>query len=270
MTNQQSYEGKCKWFSDKHGYGFISVISEGDRKGEEMFVHVSKLSPDNQNQFKTLKTGEYCSFTVGKVNDDTDRYQATNVHGISGGPLICEANPAMRLAKSRPVPDSVMGNEQGQKTWKSVLTTKSDKSEEKNKEEKDKEEKQEPLPVPTSWGIVKWFDNKRGYGFITYKGGDDSNLVDTNVFVHFTAIQPKYNSYKTLIGGEYVSFNTHKNEKGIQAVNVQGYKGGSLFCDTNILPFSVTSDNKSEEQQDNQNYITLPTDKFIKLISGLK
>lgn len=60
-------------------------------------------------------------------------------------------------------------------------------------------------------GTVKWFNNQKGYGFITPENGKD-------VFVHHTAIQGE--GYKTLEEGQKVEFDIQKGPKGEQAVNV--------------------------------------------------
>lgn len=60
-------------------------------------------------------------------------------------------------------------------------------------------------------GKVKWFNNQKGYGFITPENGSD-------VFVHHTAIQG--DGYKTLEEGQEVEFEITKGPKGNQAVNV--------------------------------------------------
>ncbi len=61
-------------------------------------------------------------------------------------------------------------------------------------------------------GTVKWFDNSKGYGFVTRdNGGKD-------VFVHHTAIQGT--GYKSLEEGQKVEFEVTKGQKGDQAVNV--------------------------------------------------
>ncbi len=60
-------------------------------------------------------------------------------------------------------------------------------------------------------GTVKWFDSKKGYGFITKEGGED-------VFVHFSAI--KSDGFKTLKEGQRVQFEVQQGSKGPQAVNV--------------------------------------------------
>lgn len=60
-------------------------------------------------------------------------------------------------------------------------------------------------------GIVKWFSNQKGYGFVTPENGKD-------VFVHFSAIQGE--GYKSLNEGEAVEFEITQGPKGEQAVNV--------------------------------------------------
>ncbi len=60
-------------------------------------------------------------------------------------------------------------------------------------------------------GTVKWFNNAKGYGFITRENGED-------LFVHFKAIVGE--GYKTLKQGEAVQFEVEQGPKGLQAVNV--------------------------------------------------
>lgn len=61
-------------------------------------------------------------------------------------------------------------------------------------------------------GIVKWFNNDKGFGFIKRETGED-------VFVHHTAIQA--NGYRTLTEGERVEFDVKQGPKGLQAENVR-------------------------------------------------
>ena len=60
-------------------------------------------------------------------------------------------------------------------------------------------------------GRVKWFDEKKGFGFIEREDGND-------VFVHFRAITG--DGFKTLTDGQEVEFDVEQGDKGPQAVNV--------------------------------------------------
>lgn len=60
-------------------------------------------------------------------------------------------------------------------------------------------------------GTVKWFNAKKGFGFISDEEGND-------VFVHFSALQ--MDGFKVLEEGEKVNFDVVKGDKGPQAANV--------------------------------------------------
>ncbi len=60
-------------------------------------------------------------------------------------------------------------------------------------------------------GTVKWFNNQKGYGFITDEGGKD-------IFVHFSGLNME--GFKTLEEGTSVEFDVTDGEKGPQATNV--------------------------------------------------
>ncbi len=61
-------------------------------------------------------------------------------------------------------------------------------------------------------GTVKWFNEKKGFGFIQQDGGED-------VFVHFSDI--KSEGFKTLAEGQKVEFEVQQGEKGLKAANVR-------------------------------------------------
>ena len=61
-------------------------------------------------------------------------------------------------------------------------------------------------------GSVKWFNDAKGYGFITQDGGED-------VFVHHTAIVQE--GFRSLTEGDRVEFDVTRGPKGLQAANVR-------------------------------------------------
>ena len=61
-------------------------------------------------------------------------------------------------------------------------------------------------------GLVKWFNDAKGYGFITQEDGQD-------VFVHYSAIQGS--GFRSLAEGDRVEFEVTKGPKGLQAANVK-------------------------------------------------
>ncbi len=61
-------------------------------------------------------------------------------------------------------------------------------------------------------GVVKWFNDSKGYGFISREGASD-------VFVHYSAIQS--DGFRSLKEGQQVEFSVEQGNKGLQAVQVK-------------------------------------------------
>jgi CspA family cold shock protein len=63
-----------------------------------------------------------------------------------------------------------------------------------------------------SVGVVKWFNNAKGFGFIISEDGNE------DLFAHYSAIT--MDGYKTLKAGQPVTFDVTKGEKGLHAINI--------------------------------------------------
>ena len=69
-----------------------------------------------------------------------------------------------------------------------------------------------------SSGIVKWFSNAKGYGFILSDEGNE------DIFAHFSAIE--MDGYKTLKEGQKVAFDVTTGPKGLQATHIRSDSAG--------------------------------------------
>ncbi len=65
--------------------------------------------------------------------------------------------------------------------------------------------------IDMAQGTVKWFNESKGFGFITQEDGSD-------VFAHYSAIQAE--GFKTLAEGDMVSFDVVEGDKGLKAANI--------------------------------------------------
>jgi len=98
----------------------------------------------------------------------------------------------------------------------------------------------------TKIGRVKWFNSKRGFGFLT-----DCDTSE-DLFVHFSSIQAPENVYKNLIDGEYVSYSERLDENGKKiADHITGVKGGELLCQNKDKNVYLVSKNRQVLQRPN-------------------
>ena len=89
--------GRVKWFNNKAGFGFVTVLS-GEKKDEDVFVHHSGIVVASE-QYKYLVQGEYVSFTLRESDNDEHPYQAGEVRGVCDGWLMCETRNAARASR---------------------------------------------------------------------------------------------------------------------------------------------------------------------------
>jgi CspA family cold shock protein len=76
-------------------------------------------------------------------------------------------------------------------------------------------------------GIVKWFNNAKGFGFILPEGGG------ADIFAHYSTIN--MDGYKTLKAGQAVSFDTINGPKGLHATNIQAAIDLTTSDDNNTI-----------------------------------
>ena len=92
-----TFTGRVKWFNNKTGYGFLTIIqdsewgtdSEKSRVGQDVFAHHSAIVVEKE-QYRYLVQGEYVQFWISDEVNDKYKYQAANIRGLGGGKLLCE------------------------------------------------------------------------------------------------------------------------------------------------------------------------------------
>jgi cold shock CspA family protein len=95
--SEVSYVGCVKWFNNKAGYGFLTVM-DGDKQGEDVFCHHSGVVVTSE-QYKYLVQGEYVSFSLRESDSDSHPYQAGNITGVCNGKLMCETRAENRQSR---------------------------------------------------------------------------------------------------------------------------------------------------------------------------
>lgn len=88
-------------------------------------------------------------------------------------------------------------------------------------------------------GNVKWYDSKKGYGFVTLVTPDSEN-TGNDVFVHYSNINVSDGNYKRLFPGEYIEFEIGSGNDGRSVcLNVTGLHGGLLLCENENHRFKI-------------------------------
>jgi len=91
-------------------------------------------------------------------------------------------------------------------------------------------------------GMVKWFNNKAGFGFITVCGDNEYSKKD--IFVHYSSIRVNNSQYKYLVQGEYVDFTlmrTSNDKHEYHATDITGVLQGNIMCETRRLNAALTN-----------------------------
>ena len=101
ITSETIYLGRVKWFNNKTGYGFVTVIdgpTSSDKLGIDIFAHHSAINVDEE-QYKYLVQGEYIEFSISAVDSSADyKFQAVDIRGVKRGMLLCETRNEIRAS----------------------------------------------------------------------------------------------------------------------------------------------------------------------------
>lgn len=119
-------------------------------------------------------------------------------------------------------------------------------------DEEDEEEKPSGVVLE---GRVKWFNDRRGYGYITCI--TEGEFHDNDIFVHHTNVRPLESKYRSLYTNEYVQFHLGQadvayddNDNPVdtdykhQATHITGIAGGPLLCDGSYRPNTNSNTNQ--------------------------
>ena len=90
--------GKVKWFNNKSGFGFITVISDNELKNKDIFAHHSSIIVKD-NIYKYLVQGEYVEFNIQKMENKKEKEHdnhAVHITGIYKNDLMCETRNTNR------------------------------------------------------------------------------------------------------------------------------------------------------------------------------
>ena len=93
-TDSNGYLGRVKWFNNKHGYGFVTIL-QGEHEGLDVFTHHSAIKVATE-QYRYLTQGEYVSFSLQESDDKNHKFSAGDVTGVLGGVLMCETKHLMK------------------------------------------------------------------------------------------------------------------------------------------------------------------------------
>ena len=101
LLTSTEFFGRVKWFNNKAGYGFVTVLGEKETEhlGEDIFVHHSGVNVGSE-QYKYLVQGEYVTFELRSSDSGNHPYQANNTTGLFGGPLMCETRNEQRQLRT--------------------------------------------------------------------------------------------------------------------------------------------------------------------------
>jgi cold shock CspA family protein len=99
-STSQTLTGCVKWFNNGLNYGFITVLSDGEYRNTDVFVHQSNIRTA-RDCFRTLNTGECVQFELAKSDNEKHPFHAINVQGFNGVQLRCEVPRGRGFGRGR-------------------------------------------------------------------------------------------------------------------------------------------------------------------------
>ncbi len=85
----RDYIGYVKWFDDSKGYGFVRILTPGDKYENDVFVHQSNIHPQ-RSTYRTLRESEAVRFNLSVETDESVTPQVVELVGVNGR-LYCDA-----------------------------------------------------------------------------------------------------------------------------------------------------------------------------------
>ena len=91
---ERDYIGYVRWFDDSKGYGFVRILTQGDRYNSDVFVHQSNIHPQ-RSTYRTLRESEAVRFNLSVETDESATPQVIELVGVNGR-LYCDSRVRRR------------------------------------------------------------------------------------------------------------------------------------------------------------------------------
>ena len=91
---ERDFIGYVKWFDDSKGYGFVRILTPGDKYNTDVFVHQSNVHPQ-RSTYRTLRESETVRFNLSVETDESATPQVVELVGVNGR-LYCDSRVRRR------------------------------------------------------------------------------------------------------------------------------------------------------------------------------
>tara|TARA_Y100000389_G_C17204428_1_gene385289 strand:+ start:172 stop:633 length:462 start_codon:yes stop_codon:yes gene_type:complete len=116
----RDYIGYVKWFDDSKGYGFVRILTPGDKYENDVFVHQSNIHPQ-RSTYRTLRESETVRFNLSVETDESVTPQVVELVGVNGR-LYCDSRMRRRRTNQSgdDVEDGTEVTEASSDNWEKV------------------------------------------------------------------------------------------------------------------------------------------------------